>query len=218
MRQLLLAILIFGVAVMPIKAESVDELIARIRAERMAALARWEAVLPSPTPTQSWIRVERYPKPIITSDWHQYGERDEIKAAVRSRYIHDHDDDPKTPEQYEWWTETRVVPAGGEIFTWEYDGELAEDEYFQVMLICPNGEHRGIHAPTKQRYTIQGDSLRYVVQDCKGAQTRPWNHESFQPVENIDIQYTVAVIKWDGKDPSRIGPILIEADPVGIKI
>lgn len=203
---------------MPVKADKSDTEaeLEEIRARINELLAGMEARQQAPEP--KWEIADHYPKPVITCDIGQYGQRTRVWADVRSRTVVDHDDDFMTPPEYKWWEERRFVPEGGEVFTWSYDGELAEDEYFQVMLICPNGEHRGIHPPTKDYYTVQGGSLRYIVQDCKGVQTRPWDHESFAPTRNVDITYTVAVVKWDGKDPGKIGPILAEADPEPIKI
>jgi hypothetical protein len=88
---------------------------------------------------------------------------------------------------------------GGCTFKWSWDRSPLSDEYFQVQMIGPNGERRGIHPPTKE-YLLRSDESMY---------------HTF--VDWCDVKYychshwTVAVIEWDGQDPSRIGQTLIEA-------
>lgn len=146
-----------------------------------------------------------------------YGSRTRVHYQVRSQY-RDQWDPMAGQLEYRWWTESHTIPAGGEFFEWTWNRELAANEYFQVQLICPSGEHRGIHSPTKDSFTAQGGGLRYIVQDCKGAQTRAWDYESWKPIRDIDLQWTVAVVKWDGIDPSLIGVALAEAAAQWIRI
>lgn len=217
MRYIIIVLVVFFTLATPARADT-GELIARIRAERNASMSRWNALLADlqADDTPQWNIAEHYPRPVITGDIGHYGQRRTVEYGVWGPY--DHDGLETTLDVVGWHQEEHKAPVGGEIFTWDYSGELADDEYFQVMLICPNGEHRGIHTPTKDRYTIQGGSLRYIVQDCKGVQTRALDYGPFEPTQNIDIQYTVAVVKWSGEDPSIIGPILAEAEPEWIKI
>ncbi len=52
-------------------------------------------------------------------------------------------------EDYMCWHEP---PHAGATcaFNWSWEGVLGPDEYFQVQLIGSDGEHRGVHAPTKE--------------------------------------------------------------------
>jgi len=107
------------------------------------------------------------------------------------------------------------------VFHWEWDGQLRADEYFQVQIISRTernkGEHRGIHPPTKGYSLEVGQYLWGSFSDWDGAQEhRP--HPLFQGSEpRVYADWTVAIIKWDGKDPSKIGPTIIEAEPRYIK-
>ena len=202
----------------------IQAMLAEIEAER----ASWyveRVATPTPMP------VPHYVAPVIVSPGPNdtYGSQTEWTVDIRSRYPIEPTRVPvknptgsdvydKPTAQYKWWGETVSTPRGGEVFQWTWDGTLLADEYFQVQLICPNGSHRGIHPPTKELYTVQGGGLRYIVQDCKGAQTRAWDHESWTPTRNIDIEWTVAIVQWDGVDPSKIGATLAEAEARWLRI
>jgi hypothetical protein len=96
---------------------------------------------------------------------------------------------------------TNCYVQGGCNFTWSWNGKLASDDYFQVQVIGPNNEHRGIHPPTKGNSFKNSESTYWIFTD--------W----CDPSEYCHIRWTVAIIKWDGKDPSKIGRTIIEADP-----
>lgn len=84
-------------------------------------------------------------------------------------------------------------------FTWSWGMALADNQYFQVQLVGPGNEHRGIHPPTKS-YSFQSNwSVYEIIPD--------WCDVN----KMCHMQWTVAVIEWDGKDPSKIGRTLIEA-------
>jgi len=85
-------------------------------------------------------------------------------------------------------------------FTWSWGQTLADNQYFQVQLVGPGNEHRGIHPPTKQ-YSFQSSWSVYQI-------IRDW----CDPNKMCHMQWTVAIIEWDGKDPSKIGRTLIEAE------
>jgi hypothetical protein len=84
-------------------------------------------------------------------------------------------------------------------FTWSWGGSLAANQYFQVQLVGPGNEHRGIHPPTKG-YSFQSSWSVYQI-------IRDW----CDPTKMCHMQWTVAVIEWDGVDPSKIGRNLVEA-------
>lgn len=86
-------------------------------------------------------------------------------------------------------------------FTWTWGGNLKANEYFQVQLIGPNNEHRGIHPPTKGYSFTSDDSVYMIVPD--------WCNVNYF----CHIKWTVAIIKWDGVDPSKIGVTIVEAEP-----
>lgn len=89
----------------------------------------------------------------------------------------------------------------GCLFTWSGGGTLAPNHYYQVQLVGPNNEHRGIHPPTKG-YSFQSDwSVYLIVPD--------WCDTG----KMCRIQWTVAIVEWDGVDPSKIGRTLIRAEP-----
>jgi hypothetical protein len=77
---------------------------------------------------------------------------------------------------------------------------LAANEYFQVQLVGPSNEHRGIHPPTKG-YTFSSDESVYeIVPD--------WCNVNYY----CQVKWTVAIIEWDGVDPGKIGRTLVEAE------
>jgi len=86
-------------------------------------------------------------------------------------------------------------------YNWTWSGKLAANEYFQVQMIGPGNEHRGIHPPTKG-YTFTSDETTYWI-------LADWCNPSYY----CNLKWTVAIIQWDGKDPSKIGRTLIEAPP-----
>lgn len=209
-------------------------MLARIEAERAARRAEhlvWMAEVDAEITAAYAMAVPGeipcYSAPIILSPGPNdvYGNRSRATIDVRGDLVPIMGIDAVTGDpmptgdwEYEWHTETIAVPSGGGVFRWTWEGTLGPDEYFQVQLICPNGSHRGIHPPTKDLLTVQGGGLRYVVQDCKGAKTRAWDHESWTPVRNIPIEWTVAIVRWDGVDPSRIGATLAEAEARWLRI
>jgi hypothetical protein len=89
--------------------------------------------------------------------------------------------------------------AQGCNFTWSWSGNLAANQYFQVQLVGPGNEHRGIHPPTKA-YSFQSSWSVYQI-------IRDW----CDPTKMCHMQWTVAIIEWDGVDPSKIGRTLVEA-------
>jgi hypothetical protein len=91
--------------------------------------------------------------------------------------------------------------AQGCNFTWSWGNSLAANQYFQVQLVGPGKEHRGIHPPTKG-YSFQSSWSVYQI-------IRDW----CDPSKMCHMQWTVAIIEWDGVDPSKIGRTLIEAAP-----
>jgi len=90
---------------------------------------------------------------------------------------------------------------GGCNFTWSWGGSLAANQYFQVQLVGPGNEHRGIHPPTKG-YSFQSNWTVYQI-------IRDW----CDPTKMCHMQWTVAIIEWDGVDPGKIGRTLAEAAP-----
>jgi hypothetical protein len=70
-----------------------------------------------------------------------------------------------------------------------------------VQLVGPGNEHRGIHPPTKG-YSFQSNWTVYQI-------IRDW----CDPTKMCHMQWTVAVIEWDGVDPSKIGRTLAQAAP-----
>jgi len=91
--------------------------------------------------------------------------------------------------------------AQGCNFSWSWGRSLAANQYFQVQLVGPGNEHRGIHPPTK-KYSFQSSWSVYQI-------IRDW----CDPTKMCHMQWTVAIIEWDGVDPSKIGRTLIEAAP-----
>lgn len=88
---------------------------------------------------------------------------------------------------------------GGCSFSWSWGMGLAANQYFQVQLVGPGNEHRGIHPPTKQ-YSFQSNwSVYQIITD--------WCNPNLM----CHMQWTVAIIEWDGVDPSKIGRTLGEA-------
>jgi hypothetical protein len=89
---------------------------------------------------------------------------------------------------------------GGCLFTWA-GGNLAANHYYQVQLVGPNNEHRGIHPPTKG-YSFQSSwSVYQIIPDW--CDTKKMCH----------MRWTVAIVEWDGKDPSKIGRTITQAEP-----
>lgn len=86
-------------------------------------------------------------------------------------------------------------------FNWSWSGQPAANQYFQVQLIGPNNEHRGIHPPTKGYSFHSSNDVFLLITD--------WCN----PAYYCNIKWTVALIEWDGKDPSKIGRTLSEAKP-----
>lgn len=91
--------------------------------------------------------------------------------------------------------------AQGCNFTWSWGSSLAANQYFQVQLVGPGNEHRGIHPPTKG-YSFQSSWSVYQI-------IRDW----CDPSKMCHMQWTVAIIEWDGVDPGKIGRTLAEAAP-----
>ena len=91
--------------------------------------------------------------------------------------------------------------AQGCNFSWSWGGTLAANQYFQVQLVGPGNEHRGIHPPTKQ-YSFQSSWSVYQI-------IRDW----CDPSKMCHMQWTVVIIEWNGVDPSKIGRTLAEAAP-----
>jgi len=91
--------------------------------------------------------------------------------------------------------------AQGCNFSWSWGGSLAANQHFQVQLVGPGNEHRGIHPPTKG-YSFQSSWSVYQI-------IRDW----CDPSKMCHMQWTVAIIEWDGVDPGKIGRTLIEAAP-----
>lgn len=90
---------------------------------------------------------------------------------------------------------------GGCTFSWAWGGSLAANQYFQVQLVGPGNEHRGIHPPTKG-YSFQSNWTVYeIIPD--------WCNRNYM----CHMQWTVALIEWDGVDPGKIGRTLSEAAP-----
>jgi len=85
-------------------------------------------------------------------------------------------------------------------YTWSWAGNLAPNEYFQVQVVGPGSEHRGIHPPTKG-YSFKSDESTYWI-------FTDWCNPSYY----CHIKWTVAIVEWDGKDPSKIGRTLVEAE------
>lgn len=104
------------------------------------------------------------------------------------------------PEEFNCWL------AGGCTFSWASGAMLAPNHYYQVQLIGPAGEHRGIHPPTKGFSFTSDDSVYRIVED--------WCN----PAYFCHVQWTVAIIVWDGVDPSKIGRNLVEAAPRWVKL
>jgi hypothetical protein len=104
------------------------------------------------------------------------------------------------PEEYNCWL------AGGCTFSWAAGAALAPNHYYQIQLIGPSGEHRGIHPPTKGFSFTSDDSVYMIVDD--------WCDVHYF----CHVQWTVAIIVWDGVDPSRIGRTIIEAAPRWVKL
>jgi hypothetical protein len=104
------------------------------------------------------------------------------------------------PEEFNCWL------AGGCTFSWAAGMGLAPNHYFQVQLIGPNNEHRGIHPPTKEYSFTSDESVYMIVTD--------WCN----PNLFCHIQWTVAIVQWDGVDPSRIGRTLVEAVARWVKL
>jgi hypothetical protein len=86
-------------------------------------------------------------------------------------------------------------------FAWSWGSALKANEYFQVQLVGPNKEHRGIHPPTKG-YSFQSNWQVYQI-------ITDW----CDPNKFCHMQWTVAIIEWDGKDPGKIGRTIKEATP-----
>jgi hypothetical protein len=87
----------------------------------------------------------------------------------------------------------------GATFSWSWGQSLKKNEYFQVQVIGPAEEHRGIHPPTKE-YSFTSDKSTYMI-------FTDWCNPQYY----CHIHWTVAVIEWDGKDPSKIGKTITEA-------
>jgi len=84
-------------------------------------------------------------------------------------------------------------------FSWSWGSSLAANQYFQVQLVGPGNEHRGIHPPTKGYSFHSSNDVYKNITD--------WCDERYY----CNIRWTVAVIEWDGVDPSKIGRTLSEA-------
>jgi hypothetical protein len=90
--------------------------------------------------------------------------------------------------------------SGRTEFRWSWARELGADEYFQVQLIGPGGEHRGIHAPTKEYVHTADRNIYGLVTDWYNTRLYATSH------------WTVVVIRWDGRDPNKIGETLAEGE------
>ena len=97
------------------------------------------------------------------------------------------------PDQYVCWQQPPHPGATCE-FTWSWDGVLKPSEYFQLQLIGPNGEHWGVHAPTKDPfYTYTYDRWQHwgVADWCSGFGA-------------CHLLWTVIVVEWDGVDTAKL--------------
>ena len=105
---------------------------------------------------------------------------------------------------------------GDTVFRWRWDGQLKADEYFQVQIVSRDasnfGEHRGIHAPTKDYTASTNRELWGHFRDWENVHDRGWCSAA-----RIYADWTVAIVQWDGIDASRIGPIIVEAAPCDIR-
>jgi hypothetical protein len=99
-----------------------------------------------------------------------------------------------------------VFDGGGAVFAWTWERELAADEYYQVQLIGPGSERRGIHPPTKQNHVVTDRFLYRLVRDWYSLREAASSH------------WVVVVVRWDGVDPSKLGETLIESEPRHIKL
>jgi len=88
---------------------------------------------------------------------------------------------------------------GGCCFRWAWGGALKPDEYFQVQIIGPNNQHRGIYPPTKACFFQSNEMVYLIFQD--------W----FDKRKFAKVKWTVAVIEWDGKDPSELNRYFFDA-------
>jgi hypothetical protein len=102
--------------------------------------------------------------------------------------------------------EFNCFSLAGCYFSWSWGSTLASNQYFQVQLVGPGNEHRGIHPPTKE-YSLQTNWTVYqIVTDWCDAN------------KYCHIQWVVAVVEWDGKDPSKIGRTLAESEKRWVKL
>jgi len=84
-------------------------------------------------------------------------------------------------------------------FIWSWGMALQAHEYFQVQLVGPNNEHRGIHPPTKGYAFHSSNDVFLIIPD--------WCNVNYY----CNVKWTVAIIEWDGVDPSKIGRTIKEA-------
>lgn len=84
-------------------------------------------------------------------------------------------------------------------FSWSWGMALKANEYFQVQLVGPNNEHRGIHPPTKTYSFHSSNEVFLIIPD--------WCNVDYY----CHIKWTVAIIEWNGVDPSKIGRTITEA-------
>jgi hypothetical protein len=167
------------------------DLVATQIAIEEAAHATMTAAAPTPTST---IRPTNTPAPAPT--------RVPTKAPVKPP-------NTPTPVPSTYGPPALLSPApnancyreGGCTFMWGWGGALKADEYFQVQLVGPNNEHRGIHPPTKGFSFTSDESVYLIVAD--------WCNVNYF----CHLKWTVAIIKWDGVDPSKIGRTIITAEP-----
>jgi hypothetical protein len=84
-------------------------------------------------------------------------------------------------------------------FSWTWGGSLKANEYFQVQLVGPGNEHRGIHPPTKGTSFTSTEDVYLIITD--------WCNKDYF----CSMKWTVAIVEWDGKDPGKIGRTIVEA-------
>lgn len=100
------------------------------------------------------------------------------------------------------------VDPGGCTFGWTYGGTLAPNQYFQVQAFVLNSNQagRGLHAPTKSMsVSLNGATTFQLLRDICDA-------ELF-----CGVNIRVAVVEWDGADPSRIGTVVALSDPIYVE-
>jgi hypothetical protein len=134
--------------------------------------------------------------------------------------------------------------AGGTVFRWAWPGEtLREDEYFQPQLFY-NGQYYGVVPPTKDYAAAVDPTVRMVLPGVAGyawvevteetlccsdytdpstcrrctvvvGRERSYDRADWTP---LWVEWTVAVVQWDGADPARVGPVVARSAPRPIRV